>query len=46
MVMEVPCCSGLPGMVKRGMSEAGVEMPIERVVIGNRGQILEQRTMA
>jgi hypothetical protein len=46
MVMEVPCCSGLPGMVKRGMTEAGVDMPIEQVVISNRGQILEQREMA
>lgn len=43
MVMEVPCCSGLPGMVKKGMSDAGVELPIEQVVIGNRGQVLEQR---
>jgi NAD-dependent dihydropyrimidine dehydrogenase PreA subunit len=46
MVMEVPCCSGLPGMVRRGMTEAGVDMPIEQVVISNRGQILEQREMA
>lgn len=46
MVMEVPCCSGLPGMVKKGMADAGVELPIEQVVISNRGQILEQRKMA
>ena len=45
MVMEVPCCSGLPGMVKKGMSDAGVELPFEQVVIGNRGQILEQRPL-
>ena len=46
MVMEVPCCSGLPGMVLEGMADAGVEVPFEQVVVSNRGKILEERRLA
>ena len=46
VVMEVPCCSGLPTMVKKGIANAGVEVPLEEVVISTRGQILEQRQLA
>jgi NAD-dependent dihydropyrimidine dehydrogenase PreA subunit len=42
-VMEVPCCSGLPVIVKKGMEAAGKNFPIEEVVISTRGKILEQR---
>jgi len=40
VVMEVPCCSGLPMMVKKGMEKAGVKLPVEEVVISTRGKIL------
>jgi NAD-dependent dihydropyrimidine dehydrogenase PreA subunit len=33
VVMEVPCCSGLPMIVKKGMEMAGVKIPMEEVVI-------------
>jgi Pyruvate/2-oxoacid:ferredoxin oxidoreductase delta subunit len=46
VVMEVPCCSGLPTMVKKGIANAGVELPVSEVVINTRGQILEQRKVA
>ncbi len=39
-VMEVPCCSALPVMIKKGMEKAGVNVPMEEVVIGTRGKIL------
>jgi ferredoxin len=41
VVMEVPCCSGLPLMVKRGMEMAGKTIPTERVVISSRGEVLK-----
>lgn len=41
VVMEVPCCSGLPLMVKRGMELAGKTIPTERVVISSRGEVLK-----
>ena len=43
VVMEVPCCSGLPMIVKKGMEMAGVDIPMEEVVISTRGKILERR---
>ena len=46
VVMEVPCCSGLPMMVMKGRERAGSQMPINEVVVSTRGQILETRPMA
>jgi NAD-dependent dihydropyrimidine dehydrogenase PreA subunit len=46
VVMEVPCCSGLPGIVKKALALAGSEMPLEEVVISTRGKIIEQRKVA
>ncbi|MBF0411215.1 MAG: 4Fe-4S binding protein [Desulfamplus sp.] len=40
LIMEVPCCSGLPMMVKKGMDIAGVNLPINRVIVSAKGQIL------
>lgn len=46
VVMEVPCCSGLPMMVLKGREKAGSQMPINQVVVSTRGQILEERQVA
>ncbi len=43
VIMEVPCCGGLPMIVKKGMEMSGVNIPMEQVVISTRGQILERR---
>lgn len=43
VVMEVPCCSALPMIVKKGMELSGVSIPMEEVVISTRGKILERR---
>jgi hypothetical protein len=39
-VMEVPCCAGLPMIVKKGMKAAGKEIPIKELVITAKGKIL------
>ncbi len=41
VVMEVPCCSGLPTIVNKGMQAAGVTVPYKQVTISTRGEILE-----
>ena len=46
IVMEVPCCSGLPIIVKKGLEKAGKSFPMEEVVISTRGKILERRKVA
>lgn len=39
--MEVPCCSALPGIVKKGMEAAGKSVPFEEIVVSVQGQILK-----
>jgi hypothetical protein len=41
-VMEVPCCQGLPLIIKRGMELAGKDIPMDQVVISARGEILKR----
>jgi Fe-S-cluster-containing hydrogenase component 2 len=43
VIMEVPCCSGLPMIVKKGMEAARKNIPISEMVISTRGKILEQK---
>jgi Fe-S-cluster-containing hydrogenase component 2 len=44
-VMEVPCCQALPVMVQKGMEIAGKNIPMEKVVISTRGDMLEKTAM-
>ncbi len=46
LIMEVPCCSALPMIVRKGLEKAAKLIPMEEVVIGTRGQILERRKIA
>lgn len=41
VVMEVPCCAGLPAIVERGAKAAGVDIPLRRVVVGRDGGAFE-----
>jgi NAD-dependent dihydropyrimidine dehydrogenase PreA subunit len=44
VVMEVPCCSGLPAMVRKGMDAAGASrIPMSQLVVSTRGKIIEDR---
>lgn len=42
VVMEVPCCSGLPAIIKRGMEEANKKIPMQEIVLSAQGKILKQ----
>ena len=39
--MEVPCCSGLPMIVKKGLEISGATIPLTEVVVGIKGKIME-----
>ncbi|MFO8082890.1 MAG: 4Fe-4S binding protein [Desulfobacterales bacterium] len=43
VIMEVPCCSALPMIVRKGFEKAGKQIPMEEVVISTKGKILETR---
>ncbi|WP_299977918.1 ATP-binding protein [Desulfobacula sp.] len=40
VVMEVPCCSALPIIIKKALEKADVDIPLKEVVVSPRGQIL------
>jgi Pyruvate/2-oxoacid:ferredoxin oxidoreductase delta subunit len=42
LTMEVPCCQGLPVIVKRGMAAANVDVPMSHVVVSVRGEIVRR----
>jgi Pyruvate/2-oxoacid:ferredoxin oxidoreductase delta subunit len=44
-VMEVPCCQGLPVIVKKGLEIAGKKIPMEQVIIGTRGEVLRTQKL-
>jgi len=46
VVMEVPCCQGLPAIVKEGMDAAGKQVPIEKVVVSAEGGIIKRTRLA
>ncbi len=45
VVMEVPCCQGLPLIIKKAMESAGKAVPTEKIVISTRGEILKKEKM-
>jgi NAD-dependent dihydropyrimidine dehydrogenase PreA subunit len=40
VTMEVPCCSGLPGIVKKGMAAAEKKVDMREIVVSPKGAIL------
>ncbi len=43
VVMEVPCCSGLPAMVRKGLEAAGTGIPMRQLVVSTRGEVVDDR---
>ena len=43
LTMEVPCCQGLPVIVKKGMAAAGVDVPMSHVIVSLRGEIMHRQ---
>ncbi len=43
--MEVPCCYGMVRLVEEALKRAGKKIPVQRVKIGVRGEILETELM-
>jgi Fe-S-cluster-containing hydrogenase component 2 len=43
--MEVPCCHGLPAIIKRALELAGKNIPMENIIVGVRGEILERQKL-
>jgi len=46
VVMEVPCCQGLPVIISKGMEMAGKRIPMDLVVVSTRGEVIERKRLA
>ena len=46
VVMEVPCCQGLPFIVRKGLELAGKKIPFKKVIISAQGEILKRENLA
>jgi len=42
IVMEVPCCSGMPMIIEKAMQASGRKVPVETVVVGIEGGIVKR----
>lgn len=40
VTMEVPCCAGLPAIVKKALADSDRSIPTEEVVVSTRGEII------
>lgn len=45
LVMEVPCCQGLPAIIRKAMAQAGQKIPLAVIVISLRGEILKSTAL-
>lgn len=46
LIMEVPCCSKMPIIVREGMALANKEIPVEIAVVSGRGKIVRREKLA
>lgn len=42
MIMQVPCCRGLIGLVQKAVSESQRKIPIKYMIVGIQGEILQE----
>lgn len=46
LIMEVPCCSRLPMIVREGLALSGKKVPVEVVVVSAKGEIVRRTELA
>jgi len=42
LIMEVPCCGGMPKIIEKAMQASGRNVPVETVVVGIEGGIIRR----
>ncbi|HSL61770.1 MAG TPA: 4Fe-4S dicluster domain-containing protein [Desulfotignum sp.] len=40
VIMEVPCCAGLPAIIKKALENSGMDIPFSQVTVSAKGEIL------
>jgi NAD-dependent dihydropyrimidine dehydrogenase PreA subunit len=44
LIMEVPCCSSMNGIIKQAIERAGKSVPVEQITISTQGVELERKS--
>lgn len=42
LIMEVPCCSSMVGIIRQAMEQAGKTVPVEQITLSTRGEVIER----
>lgn len=45
LVMEVPCCQGLPALIKKGMEMTGKDIPLQKIIINTEGNVIQKEVL-
>lgn len=45
VIMQVPCCGGLIQIAKQAVADSGKDIPVEAVVIGINGEVLQKAAL-
>ncbi|MDP3695425.1 MAG: 4Fe-4S ferredoxin [Desulfocapsaceae bacterium] len=40
LIMEVPCCGSMVGIIKQAMEQAGKTVPVEQITLSTRGEVI------
>ena len=43
LIMEVPCCSSMNGIIQKAMERAGKNVPVEQITLSTQGAVLENK---
>ena len=43
LIMEVPCCSSMNGIIQKAMEQAGKSVPVEQITLSTQGAVLEKK---
>ena len=43
LIMEVPCCSSMNGIIQKAMEQAGKNVPVEQITLSTQGAVLEKK---
>lgn len=43
LIMEVPCCSSMNGIIKQAIERAGTSVPVEQITISTQGAVIERK---
>jgi Fe-S-cluster-containing hydrogenase component 2 len=43
LIMEVPCCSSMNGIIQQAIERAGKSVPVEQITISTQGAVIERK---